>query len=152
MKHYSEWIDSSVKRFSNIGGTFAISPDGDIYNAHYGVAVSDGMIQWTIPINADVHSQLSEVFTSIARIASMADVLSTLNNRIFGIWLDFESNPPCYLIESGRLFVDDIGAAFDYAAKHNQRYMFDLSVSELIPCVTVGNVIDGSTGDDFLIE
>lgn len=147
LPHFNQLAQQYAQRFANIGATFQpVTIDGKLtlQEPSTGRAVSDGQIQWSIPLDDDCENRLLSAFSSMFAIA---DALGNMDdNRIWGIWLDKLNRQ--YLIESGRIFPpDELEAAIAYAIQFNQREIFDLDLGKSIPMIP--QIIDGHGEHDI---
>lgn len=133
-----------MERFATIGATFVRYDNLTVTEPTTGLVVGNGRSSFTVSLDRALRDNLARAFT---RVVALLDTAVIRDNLIadgqllsddepdfllhsvpsYGLWLDFESTPPTFLFESGRVFdQNDIARAIDYAVKHQQRWIYDI--------------------------
>lgn len=157
-------ITPLIRRFTSIGATFLLLGDGTIAEPSMGFVVSNGRSSFTVELNAQLPDRLTVAFDRVMALLNVAALSDQLaedgimithpldqnSDPIYGLWLDYEHNPPGFLFESGRLFSQSsLDDAIAYAIDHNQRYIY--SLHDQVSISITQSVIDCDTGQDFTI-
>jgi hypothetical protein len=148
----ADFIHEQVNKFSSIGATYTLNADGTVWQPQTGFSVGNGRSSIIVSIDRDLRDNLFRAFQKVIDILSLyneqdaADFLwgdddLTHSFPCYGLWLDNESAPPCFMFESGRVFstIHDPDKALDralaYAVSKDQRFVYDLGNGRSIPIV-----------------
>jgi hypothetical protein len=147
-----DFISKEVAKFSSIGATYILERNGNVWQPQTGFSVGNGRSTIIVPIDKDLRDNLFRAFQKVIGILSLyieqdaADFLQddddlTHSFPCYGLWLDNEASPPCFMFESGRVFSTiynpdkALDRALTYAISKDQRYIYDLQNERSIQVV-----------------